>query len=120
MRISISALKIISLLGIILSSGAAIYASTYYLALSHSVVALEALTPREDVMLSKVDTMLAEHKAKDLIIDILRSRYEQNSSLHAAFTKVVAESRKHAMNEAILWVGAGAFFFMLLFWAKAR
>lgn len=114
MRFSIKSLSIVGCLGVILSAGAAVYTTTRYLALSHDAKAIEVLAPSEDMMAPKIEAMLTEHEAKGLILGELSARHEQNASLHAALTKMAAEAKGRAMNETILWLGAGLIFFVLL------
>lgn len=118
MRLSTSALSILSCLGVILSTAVAVYSLAGYLALSNSAKAIEILAPGEDMIAPKIETLLAEHENKSLILGELKARYEQNASLHATLTKMAAESKGRAMNETILWAGAGAFFFVLLVFAE--
>lgn len=116
MRLSTSALSILSCLGVILSTAVAVYSLAGYLALSNSAKAIVA--PSEDMIAPKIETLLAEHENKSLILGELKARHEQNASLHATLTKMAAESKGRAMNETILWTGAGTFFFGLLVFAE--
>lgn len=118
MRLSISKLSIVSCLGVILSASAAVYTFTHYLELFQSARTIEVLKPSEDVMAAKIEALLAKYENKILILGELKARQEQNALLHTALTKMIDESRGHAMNETLLWICAGVFFLILLIHAE--
>ena len=105
---------IISCLGVVLSIGATVYASISYLALSRSAETILGLAPGRDLVVSKFDAALMDNKDRELILNELKTRHEHSVSLHAALTRVSANSKARALEEILLWIGASIIFSVLL------
>jgi hypothetical protein len=107
-------LRIISFVGAILSICATLYTSTQYLVLTQNAKVIEALAPGDDVMSSKIATILQEQTNRELILKELNSRWEHSALLHSVMTKMNTDATKRALNEVFLWVGSCAIFTALL------
>ena len=105
---------IASCLGVILSVSAAVYTTTQYFALVHNAKLVEVLAPSEDVIAPKIEAMLTGHENKKLILSELKARQEHNSSLHAAMTRLVADSKIRTLNGTLLLIGVSVIFAVLL------
>jgi hypothetical protein len=66
------------------------------------------------VVVPKLDALLVDCRGKALVLNELESRHRNNALLHEALTNMVAESKEHAFNETLLWIGVSAIFAMLL------
>ncbi len=106
-------LVVISFFGAILSISAAAYMSIYYMAVSHNYNAIELLAPSQDVILMKIDDLLTNHEAKNLIVNEIKSRHNQQISLHGILANVVMNNKTYAFWNAVLWCVSMIVFFIL-------
>lgn len=107
-------LRIISVLGVILSAGAALYASMQYIALSHSTEIIGSLSQSNDVAIPKIQAMLDGHTGQGIILDALKSQHGQIASLHQAYLEIAVNGKFRAVQETALWIIAGFFFLIVL------
>jgi hypothetical protein len=114
MRSFARALTVISALGLILSTGAAVNAFARYLTLSHRTSTLEALAPNQDDLAPKISSLLAEHPNKEMVVGELRTRHELSATLHSTLATIIADSKDNAKADTALWIGAAVLFFLVL------
>lgn len=107
-------LSIITCLGVILGIGGATYSSMQYISLSNSAAVITSLSPSRDIMGEKIESVLADHNSKNLILNELKSRYEHSASLHSALVNSISTSKTQAVIEILMWISASIFFVIML------
>lgn len=113
-EIDLKFLRIICVVGVILSIFATVYTSTRYLALMQNAKIIEALATGDDVMTPRIAAMLQGQKDRDMILSELNSRWKHGALLHSTMTKMNANATKYALAEVYLWVGSCIIFAVLL------
>lgn len=101
-------------LGLALSVGGVIYSTGNYLYLSRNAKQIEDIAPGRDVVVEKLQVVLAEHKDRSLIIGELQARHNQNTIIYDVLSKIVTGSQTHALRMSVLWILSGAVFALLM------
>lgn len=114
MRSFARTLTVISALGFILSTGAAVNAFARYLTLYHRTSTLDTLAPDRDSLAPRLSSLLAEHPNKEIVVGELRTRHELNTTLHSTLVTIIADSKDNAKADTVLWIGEAVLFFLVL------
>jgi hypothetical protein len=118
MGLHMKIILILCCLGGVLSIGATAFSFMQYLAISYEEKAMHSLKPdvglEHDPVIHKLESLLEGHRAKDVVLKELRSRAEYGESMYAALYRLMSESRERALFGAILWVGTGVIFFLVV------
>lgn len=111
-------LRIISVLGVLLSVGAGVYASMQYIAVSRAAEIITFLSGQDDAAISKIQSLLEEHPSRDFVVSAFKSRHEQQVSLYQAYVEMASNWKSRSIQETALWTLVTILF--LLFMAKTH
>ena len=92
---------------------ATIYATGQYFALSKSEITIQALNPGRDIILEKIIGLPEGKNKTELILNELRHRNEQITTLQAILESTNFDAKDRVIDEILLWLGVTVIFIIL-------